>query len=132
VSLSQICTANPSRTLVRARPLLLTCCHSQTQRDFFETIGDFKGPTAGKFDVWVQRYMCWTHAAAVARSPDSLDTVSTTALPCGHVIDGVYGQQDLRDTGYRPRKLADFAVDGVEYSPEKFHIADYCDCWFYR
>lgn len=107
--------------------MLTSSCRSQTQRDFFVTVGDFKGPTAGKFDVWVQRYMCWTHAAAEARSPNSIDS-----LACGFVIDNVHGQKDLLDTGYRPKSLANFAVNGVRYSPEKLHVADYCNCWFYR
>ena len=88
-------------------------------------IGEFAGPTSGSFDKWVAFYKCWS--ATVAQR-----TLEEEAIPCGYSIDDKFGKQFLRETGYKPNRVADFAVNGEDFNPESFRVAEYCDCWWYR
>ena len=94
-------------------------------------IGEFAGPTSGSFDKWVAFYKCWS--AAVAVSPREETTSAPEAIPCGYTVDDdKFGKQFLRETGYKPVRVADFAVNGEDFNPEHFRVAEYCDCWWYR
>ena len=76
-------------------------------------------------------YKC---SATVVSAPGPIEKASTASgsIPCGFVVDDVFGQLSLLNTGYRPIRLANFAVSGVQYAPKSFHIDEYCSCWFYR
>jgi hypothetical protein len=92
-------------------------------------VGEFAGPASGSFDEWVAFYKCWS----VNTAPSSKEASTTkTSIPCGFVIDEEFGGQYMRETGYRPDRLAEFAVNGVGFAPHTFHVQEHCACWFYR